>query len=78
MPDDFNWRRQAGVFRASLPEVLGLARDPVARLPKSRKLVRGTLASVGPPASRRHAGQRPAVPVFQPSSRPHDFVGERQ
>ena len=22
MPDDFNWRRQAGVFRASLPEVL--------------------------------------------------------
>ena len=22
MLDDFNWRRQAGVFRASLPEVL--------------------------------------------------------
>ncbi|MBV9016092.1 MAG: hypothetical protein JO213_22490 [Alphaproteobacteria bacterium] len=22
VPDDFNWRRQAGVFRTSLPEVL--------------------------------------------------------
>jgi hypothetical protein len=22
-PDDFHWRRQIGVFRASLPEVLG-------------------------------------------------------
>jgi len=24
MPDDFNWRRQAGVFRASLPEAHGV------------------------------------------------------
>jgi len=24
VPDDFHWRRQIGVLRASLPEVLGL------------------------------------------------------
>ena len=27
VPDDFHWRRQIGVFRASLPEVLGWLYD---------------------------------------------------